>query len=52
VRKHGRITTTSCGVEAGETQDNAPGGTRTHNLLIRSQALCPLELPGHRTLNL
>ena len=32
-----------------ETLFNAPGGTRTHNLLIRSQALCPLELPGHTT---
>ena len=36
---------------------SAPGGIRTHNLLIRSQALCPLsyggtgaiipEIPGH-----
>ena len=26
----------------------APGGTRTHNLLIRSQALCPLSYGGVR----
>ena len=25
----------------------APGGTRTPNLLIRSQALSPIELLGH-----
>jgi hypothetical protein len=26
---------------------SAPAGTRTPNLLIRSQALCPIELRGH-----
>ncbi len=26
---------------------DAPGGTRTHNLLIRSQSLSPIELQAH-----
>lgn len=27
-------------------RSGAPGGTRTHNLLIRSQTLCPLSYGG------
>ena len=34
----------------GQDPSNAPGETRTPNLLIRSQMLYPIELRAHNTL--
>ena len=31
----------------GAGEGSAPGGIRTHNLLLRRQVLCPIELQGH-----
>ncbi len=35
------------GVEAAENKPGTPGGTRTPNLLVRSQTLYPIELRAH-----
>ena len=34
---------------AAKLKKSAPGAARTRNLLIRSQALCPIELRGQIT---
>ena len=43
-RQHPRTTETRC---SATVFDSTPGGTRTPNLLIRSQTLCPIELRAH-----
>ncbi len=41
-----KVANVGAGVTRPPTYTGAPVGTRTPNLLIRSQALCPIELRG------
>ncbi len=41
-----KVANVGAGVTRTPTYTGAPVGTRTPNLLIRSQALCPIELRG------